>query len=174
MIHVKDELKKKISDKVSSCIFWLIAIIIATVATFIWQTKIALFILSITIIFFIMSLIELCLVCLKLKKILSDEKRKEQEKADKIFAKQEPEKNLYEVLHSLRNEHSERLCDMAKKIGVKTGDLYRIENGLEKNRIKAKKVLTKIEKVYNLGGIEIATLQFGFLTTYGEKSKDAN
>ncbi|QHJ85156.1 MAG: hypothetical protein [Caudoviricetes sp.] len=174
MIHVKDELKKKISDKVSSCIFWLIAIIIATVATFIWQTKIALFILSITVIFFILSLIELCLVCLKLKKILSDEKRKEQEKADKIFARQEPEKNLYEVLHSLRNEHSERLCDMAKKIGVKTGDLYRIENGLEKNRIKVKEVLTKIEKVYNLGGIEIATLQFGFLTTYGEKSKDAN
>ena len=76
MIHVKDELKKKISDKVSSCIFWLIAIIIATVATFIWQTKIALFILSITVIFFILSLIELCLVCLKLKKILSDEENK--------------------------------------------------------------------------------------------------
>lgn len=173
MIHLRDELKKKISDKVSSCIFWLVAIIIAAVATVIWQTKVALFILSISVIFFILSLIELCLVCLRLKKILNEEKRKEQEKADISFARQEPEENLYEVLHSLRNEHNERLCDMAKKIGIKTGDLYRIENGLEKNRIKVKEVLAKIEKVYNLGGIEIATLRFGYVTTYGE-SKGAN
>lgn len=173
MIHVRDELKKKISDKVSSCMFWLIAILIAAVATVIWQTKVALFILSISVIFFILSLIELCLVCLRLKKILNEEKRKEQEKADISFARQEPEENLYEVLHSLRNEHSERLCDMAKKIGIKTGDLYRIENGLEKNRIKTKEVLAKIEKVYNLGGIEIAALHFGYVTTYGE-SKGAN
>lgn len=62
---------------------------------------------------------------------------------------------------------------MAKKIGIKTGDLYRIENGLEKNRIKVKEVLAKIEKVYNLSGIEIATLRFGYVTTYGE-SKGAN
>ena len=173
MIHEKENLKKKISDKVSSCIFWLVAILIAAVSTVIWQTKVALFILSISVIFFILSLIGLCLVCLRFKKILNEEKRKEQEKADISFARQEPEENLYEVLHSLRNEHSERLCDMAKKIGIKTGDLYRIENGLEKNRIKVKEVSAKIEKVYDLGGIEIATLRFGYVTTYGE-SKEAN
>ena len=88
-------------------------------------------------------------------------------------AKARVEKSLYEVLHSLRNEHNERLCDMAKKIGIKTGDLYRIENGLEKNCIKSKEVLAKIEKVYNLGGIEIAALHFGYVTTYGE-SKGAS
>lgn len=115
MIHEKENLKKRISDKVSSCMFWLIAILIAAIATVIWQTKVALFILSVTVIFFALSLIELCLVCIKWKKILSEEKRKKQEKADKIFARQEPEKNLNEVLHSLRNEHGERLCDMAKK-----------------------------------------------------------
>lgn len=60
-----------------------------------------------------------------------------------------------------------------QKIGIKTGDLFRIENGLEKNRIKTKEVLAKIEKVYNLGGAEIATLRFGYLTTYGE-NKEAN
>ena len=173
MINEKGDLKKKISEKVRSCIFWLVAIIIAAVATVIWQTKMALFIFSVTIIFFALSLIELCLVCLRLKKILNEEKRKEQKKADISFARQEPEENLYEVLHSLRNEHSERLCDMAKKIGIKTGDLYRIENGLEKNRIKVKEVLAKIEKVYNLGGIEIAALHFGYVTTYGE-SKGAS
>ena len=173
MIHLRDELKKKISDKVSSSIFWLVAIIIAAVATFIWQTKIALFILSITVIFLVLSLIELFLVCLKWKRVLREEKRKNQEKADRSFARQEPEKSLYEVLHSLRNEHSERLCDMAKKIGIKTGDLYQIENGLEKNCIKSKEVLAKIEKVYNLGGAEMATLWCGYLTTYGE-SNEAN
>lgn len=173
MIHEKENLKKRISDKVSSCMFWLIAILIAAVATVIWQTKVALFIFSVTIIFFALSLIELCLVCLKWKRVLREEKRKNQKKADRSFARQDPEKSLYEVLHSLRNEHSERLCDMAKKIGIKTGDLYRIENGLEKNRIKVKEVLAKIEKVYNLGGIEIATLRFGYVTTYGE-SKGAN
>ena len=120
-----------------------------------------------------LSLIELCLVCFKFKKILNEEKRKKQEKADRSFARQEPEKSLYEVLHSLRNEHNERLCDMAKKIGIKTGDLYQIENGLEKNCIKSKEVLAKIEKVYNLGGAEMATLWCGYLTTYGE-SNEAN
>lgn len=173
MIHLRDELKKKISDKVSSCIFWIVAIIIAAVATVIWQTKVALFILSISVIFFILSLIELCLVCLRFKKILNEEKRKEQEKADISFARQEPEENLYEVLHSLRNEHNERLCEMAKKIGIKTAELYQIENGIEKNRIKVKEALSKIEKVYNLGGAEMATLWCGYLTTYGE-SKEAN
>lgn len=173
MIHVRDELKKKISDKVSSCIFWIVAIIIAAVATVIWQTKVALFILSVTVIFFALSLIELCLVCLKWKKILREEKRKNQGKADRSFARQEPEKSLYEVLHSLRNEHNERLCEMAKKIGIKTGELYQIENGIEKNRIKVKEALSKIEKVYNLGGEEMATLWCGYLTTYGE-SKEAN
>ena len=108
MIHVRDELKKKISDKVSSCIFWIVAIIIAAVATVIWQTKVALFILSVTVIFFALSLIELCLVCLKWKKILREEKRKNQGKADRSFARQEPEKSLYEVLHSLRNEHKSK------------------------------------------------------------------
>ena len=173
MIHEKENLKKRISDKVSSCMFWLIAILIAAVATVIWQTKVALFIFSVTIIFFALSLIELCIVCLRLKKILNEEKRKEQKKADISFARQEPEENLYEVLHSLRNEHSERLCDMAKKIGIKTGDLYRIENGLEKNCIKSKEALAKIEKVYDLGGAEMATLWCGYLTTYGE-SNEAN
>ena len=173
MIHVRDELKKKSSDKVSSCIFWLVAIIIAAVATVIWQTKVALFILSVTVIFFVLSLIELCLVCLKWKKILREERRKNQEKADRSFAKQQPEKSLYEVLHSLRNEHNERLCEMAKKIGIKTAELYQIENGIEKNRIKVKEALSKIEKVYNLGGAEIATLWCGYLTTYGE-SKEVN
>lgn len=173
MIHLRDELKKKISDKVSSSIFWLVAIIIAAVATVIWHTKVALFIFSVTIIFFALSLIELCFVCLKWKKILSEEKRKNQEKADRSFARQEPEKSLYEVLHGFRKEHNERLCDMAKKIGIKTGDLYRIENGLEKNCIKVKEALSKIEKVYNLGGAEMATLWCGYLTTYGE-SKRAN
>lgn len=173
MIHEKENLKKRISDKVSSCMFWLIAILIAAIATVIWQTKVALFILSVTVIFFALSLIELCLVCLKWKKILREKKRKNQEKADRSFAKQQNEKNLNEVLHSFRKEHNERLCDMAKKIGIKTGDLYRIENGLEKNRIKVKEVLAKIEKVYNLGGIEIATLHFGYVTTYGE-SKGAS
>lgn len=168
MIHLRDELKKKISDKVSSSIFWLVAIIIAAVATVIWHTKVALFIFSVTIIFFALSLIELCFVCLKWKKILSEEKRKNQEKADRSFARQEPEKSLYEVLHGFRKEHNERLCDMAKKIGIKTGDLYRIENGLEKNRIKVKEALAKIEKVYNLGGAGMATLWCGYLTTYGE------
>lgn len=173
MIHVRDELKKKISDKVSSCIFWIVAIIIAAVATVIWETKVALFILSVTVIFFALSLIELCLVCLKWKKILREERRKNQEKADRSFAKQQPEKSLYEVLHSLRNEHNERLCEMAKKIGIKTAELYQIENGIEKNRIKVKEALSKIEKVYNLGGAEMATLWCGYLTTYGE-SKEAN
>ena len=173
MIHDKEKSQKRISDKVSSCMFWLIAILIAAVATVIWQTKVALFILSISVIFFVLSLIELCLVCFKFKKILNEEKRKKQEKADRSFARQEPEKSLYEVLHSLRNEHNERLCDMAKKIGIKTGDLYRIENGLEKNCIKSKEVLAKIEKVYNLGGAEMATLWCGYLTTYGE-SNEAN
>lgn len=174
MIHLRDELKKKISDKVSSYMFWLIAILIAVVATVIWQTKVALFILSVTVIFFALSLIELCLVCIKWKKILREEKRKNQEKADMSFAKQQPEKNLNEVLHSFRNEHNERLCDMAKKIGIKTGDLYRIENGLEKNRIKVKEALSKIEKVYNLGGAEMATLWCGYLTTYGESKEAIN
>ena len=173
MIHVRDELKKKISDKVSSCIFWIVATIIAAVATVIWETKVALFILSVTVIFFVLSLIELCLVCLKWKKILREERRKNQEKADRSFAKQQPEKSLYEVLHSLRNEHNERLCEMAKKIGIKTAELYQIENGIEKNRIKVKEALSKIEKVYNLGGAEMATLWCGYLTTYGE-SKEAN
>lgn len=173
MIHEKENLKKRISDKVSSCMFWLIAILIAAVATVIWQTKVALFILSVTVIFFALSLIELCLVCLKRKKILREEKRKNQEKADRSFTKQQPEKSLYEVLHSLRNEHNERLCQMAKKIGIKTAKLYQIENGLEKNRIKVKETLAKIEKVYNLGGAEMATLWCGYLTTYGE-SKEAN
>lgn len=173
MIHVRDELKKKISDKVSRCIFWIVAIIIAAVATVIWETKVALFILSVTVIFFALSLIELCLLCLKWKKILRKEKRKNQEKADRSFARQEPEKSLYEVLHSLRNEHNERLCEMAKKIGIKTAELYQIENGIEKNRIKVKEALSKIEKVYNLGGAEMATLWCGYLTTYGE-SNEAN
>lgn len=173
MIHLRDELKKKISDKVSSCIFWIVAIIIAAVATVIWQTKVALFILSVTVIFFALSLIELCLVCLKWKNILREERRKNQEKADRSFAKQQPEKTLYEVLHSLRNEHNERLCEMAKKIGIKTAELYRIENGLEKNCIKSKEALAKIEKVYDLGGAEMATLWCGYLTTYGE-SNEAN
>lgn len=173
MNHVRDELKKKISNKVNSCIFWIVAIIIAAVATVIWETKVALFILSVTVIFFALSLIELCLVGLKWKKILREEKRKNQEKADRSFAKQEPEKSLYEVLHSLRNEHNERLCEMAKKIGIKTAELYQIENGIEKNSIKVKEALSKIEKVYNLGGAEMATLWCGYLTTYGE-SKEAN
>ena len=168
MIHEKENLKKRISDKVSNCMLWLIAILIAVVATVIWQTKVALFIFSVTIIFFGLSLIELCLVCLKWKKVLREEKRKNQEKADRSFARQEPEKNLYEVLHSLRNEHNERLCEMAKKIGIKTAELYQIENGIEKNRIKVKEALSKIEKVYNLGGAEMATLWCGYLTTYGE------
>lgn len=73
---IKDDLKKEISDKVGSCTFWFVAILIAAAATFIWKTKIALFILAVTVIFFVLLLTKLCLACFKLKKILSDEENK--------------------------------------------------------------------------------------------------
>ena len=65
---IKDDFKKEISDKVGSCTFWFVAILIAAAATFIWKTKIALFILAVTVIFFVLSLTKLCLACFKLKK----------------------------------------------------------------------------------------------------------
>lgn len=167
-MHVKDDLKKKINDKVGSCIFWFVAMLIAAVATFIWRTKVAFFILAVTIIFFILLLMELCLVCSKAKKMLSDEKRSSQEKANENFARQEPEKNLYEVLRDFRNDHNERLYDMAERLGIKSWELSKIENGHEKNRKKVKEVLIKIENAYDLNGIEMSTLIFGYLTTYGE------
>lgn len=78
------------------------------------------------------------------------------------------EKNLYEVLRDFRNDHNERLYDMAERLGIKSWELSKIENGHEKNRKKVKEVLNKIEKAYDLNGIEMATLIFGYLTTYGE------
>lgn len=52
-------------------------------------------------------------------------------------------------------------------------EYYLVKNVAKKGTYGCKEVLAKIEKVYNLGGAEIATLRFGYLTTYGE-SKAAN
>ena len=70
----EEYLEKEISNVIGSCILWFVAALIAAVAMFIWKTKIALFILAVTVIFFILSLIGLYVACSKLKKILKDEK----------------------------------------------------------------------------------------------------
>lgn len=63
MLNKKGELRKLLDDQESGCITFFIAFLIAGAATLIWRTKVAFFILAVTIIFFILLLMELCLVC---------------------------------------------------------------------------------------------------------------
>lgn len=152
-------LEKEISNVIGSCILWFVATLIAAVAVFIWKTKIALFILAVTVIFFILSIIGLYLACFKLKKILKDEKGISQEKT------------LYGVLHKLRIDNNERLYDMAKSIGVSSADLSQIEKGHQENHMEVTTALAKIAIVYNLDNKEIDTLWRSYLATYGQNEE---
>lgn len=152
-------LEKKISNVIGSCILWFVAALIAAVAMFIWKTKIALFILAVTVIFFILSLIGLYVACFKLKKILKDEKQIGQEKS------------LYEVLRDIRIDNNERLYDMAVSIGVSSADLSQIEKGHQENHMEVTNALAKIAIVYNLDNKKIDTLWRSYLATYGENEE---
>lgn len=151
---VEDNLKRKIDYKGSSCLYYFAATLIGAAAYIIWKTKITLFIFTVTVIFFIISLVELYRICARLKKFLNDKKLTGQEKS------------LYEVLRDIRIDNNERLYDMAERIGISSFDLAQIENGNQENLIKVRDALGKIAIVYNLDIGEIDTLWNGYLTTY--------
>lgn len=163
---VKGKFREEISDKVSYCLYYFAAILIAAAAYAIWKTKITLFILVVTVIFFILTLIQLCRVCFGFKRFLKDEKGISQEKVDISFPKQKSEKSLYEVLRDIRIDNNERLFDMAERIGISSSDLSQIENGHQENLIKVRDALQRIAIVYNLDAGETETLWNGYLTTY--------
>ena len=76
MPNKKEKLKKLIDDQESGCIFLFISMLIAASATLIWKAKIALFILSVTIILLSLAIIRTLINYFKLKKLLSAEKFK--------------------------------------------------------------------------------------------------
>lgn len=153
---VEDNLKRKIDYKGSSCLYYFAAALIGAAAYIIWKTKITLFIFTVTVIFFIISLVELYRVCVRLKKLLKDKKLTGQEKT------------LYGVLHKLRIDNNERLYDMAESIGVSSADLSQIEKGHQENHMVVTNALAKIAIVYNLDNEEIDTLWHSYLETYGK------
>lgn len=153
---VEDNLKRKIDYKGSSCLYYFTAALIGAAAYIIWKTKITLFIFTVTVIFFIISLVELYRVCVRLKKLLKDKKLTGQEKT------------LYGVLHKLRIDNNERLYDMAESIGVSSADLSQIEKGHQENHMVVTNALAKIAIVYNLDNEEIDTLWHSYLETYGK------
>lgn len=73
MANKKEKLKKLIADQESGCIFLFISMLIAASATLIWKTKIALFILSVTVILLVLAIIRTLSTYCKLKKLLKDE-----------------------------------------------------------------------------------------------------
>lgn len=78
MANKKEKLKKLIDDQKNGCIILFISMLIAASATFIWKTKIALFILSVTVILLFLAIVRTFINCCKLKKLLSAEKFKNQ------------------------------------------------------------------------------------------------
>ena len=156
---VEDNLKRKIDYKGSSCLYYFAAALIGAAAYIIWETKITLFIFAVTVIFFIISLVELYRVCARLKKLLKDKKLTGQEKS------------LYEVLRDIRIDNNERLYDMAVSIGVSSADLSQIEKGHQENHMEVTNALAKIAIVYNLDNKEIDTLWRSYLATYGENEE---
>lgn len=157
---VEDNLKRKIDYKGSSCLYYFAATLIGAAAYIIWKTKITLFIFAVTVIFFIISLVELYRVCVRLKKNLNNKKLTGQEKT------------LYGVLHKLRIDNNERLYDMAESIGVSSADLSQIEKGHQENHMEVTNALAKIAIVYNLDNKEIDTLWRSYLETYGNKGQN--
>lgn len=157
---VEDNLKRKIDYKGSSCLYYFAATLIGAAAYIIWKTKITLFIFAVTVIFFIISLVELYRVCVRLKKNLNNKKLIGQEKT------------LYGVLHKLRIDNNERLYDMAESIGVSSADLSQIEKGHQENHMEVTNALAKIAIVYNLDNKEIDTLWRSYLETYGNKGQN--
>ena len=76
VVNKKEKLKKLIDDQKNGCIILFISMLIAASATIIWKTKIALFILSVTVILLVLAIIRTLINCCKLKKLLSAEKFK--------------------------------------------------------------------------------------------------
>lgn len=78
MANKKEKLKKLIDDQKNGCIILFISMLIASSATIIWKTKIALFILSVTVILLFLAIVRTLINCCKLKKLLSADKLKNQ------------------------------------------------------------------------------------------------
>ena len=78
VVNKREKLKKLIDDQENGCIILFISMLIAASATIIWKTKIALFILSVTVILLVLAIIRTLINFCKLKKLLSAEKLKNQ------------------------------------------------------------------------------------------------
>ena len=75
-IKVVNKREKLIDDQENGCIILFISMLIAASATIIWKTKIALFILSVTVILLVLAIIRTLINFCKLKKLLSAKKFK--------------------------------------------------------------------------------------------------
>lgn len=76
VVNKREKLKKLIDDQENGCIILFISMLIAASATIIWETKIALFILSVTVILLVLAIIRTLINFCKLKKLLSAKKFK--------------------------------------------------------------------------------------------------